>query len=423
MLDLDLIRRDPDQVRQALENRGEDDSVGPILELDGRRRESIRIGDELRAYRNQVSQEIGRSQERPLERIQEMRDVGERIKVLEDEVKDIEQQLDGLLLRVPNIPRNDVPVGADEKSNVIVRTWGEPRTYTFEPKPHWDLNEALDIIDFQRGVKLSGSRFYILKGQGARLQRALISWMLDVHTDDQDYMEIYPPALIKEDILIASGNLPKFADNLYRDKEDDLWLTPTAEVPLTGLHQGEILGLDSLPLNYTAYSPCFRREKAAAGRDTRGIKRVHQFDKVEMYKLVEPEKSDGELEKLVTDAEDLLLRLGLHYRVLQICTGDMSFPSAKTYDLEVWSPGTQEWLEVSSCSNCTDFQARRANIRFRREPGGRPQYVHTLNGSGLALPRIMIAILETYQQADGSVLLPQALHPYTGFDSLGVTGS
>ena len=416
MLDLDLIRRDTELVRQALRNRDEESFLEHILELDARRRELVYEGDQLRARRNQASQEIGRSGERPIALLQEMRQIGDQIKSVEDEVKGIEQELTGLLLNLPNIPRDDVPVGPDETANAVIRTWGEPRSFEFEPKAHWDLNEGLGIIDFQRGVKLSGSRFYILRDAGARLQRALISWMLDLHTQEHGYTETYPPVLVRREVMQASGNLPKFSDNLYHDVEDDLWLIPTAEVPLTGLHQDEILEVGALPIYYAAYTPCFRREKAAAGRDTRGIKRVHQFDKVELYKLVKPEQSGEELDRLVSNAEEVLRRLGLPYRVVQLCTGDLGFPSAKSYDLEVWAPGCQEWLEVSSCSNCTDFQARRANIRFRREARGRTEFVHTLNGSGLAIPRAMIALLETYQQADGSVVLPEVLRPYVGMD-------
>jgi seryl-tRNA synthetase len=285
---------------------------------------------------------------------------------------------------------------------------------------HWDLNDDLGIIDFQRGVKLSGSRVYSLQGLGARLQRALISMMLDLHTRERGYTEVYPPAVVRREIMEGSGNLPKFSDNLYHDDEDDLWLIPSAEVPLTGLHRDEIIGPGTLPIYYAAYTPCFRREKAAAGRDTRGIKRVHQFDKVELFKVVEPEQSHEELERLMGDAEEVLRQLGLAYRVVQLCTGDLGFQSAMTYDLEVWAPGCQEWLEVSSCSNCTDFQARRSNIRFRREARSRPEYPHTLNGSGVAIPRAMIAVLETYQQADGSVVVPEVLRPYMGTDIIGL---
>ena len=416
MLDLELIRRDPEFVSSSLVTRGEDVSLQAILGLDAKRREIIQARDELRSRRNSVSKDLGRTGERPPDLIQEMRGLGEEVKRLEEEIRGIEEELEALLSRLPNIPSKDVPVGADESFNKVLRVHGDIRKLDFEPKPHWDLNEDLELIDFQRGVKLAGSRFYVLQGLGAKLQRALISWMLDTHIEEHGYKEIYPPALVKEEIMRGSGNLPKFRENLYQDTEDDLWLVPSAEVPLTGLHRDEILEPGSLPVYYVAYTPCFRREKASAGRDTRGIKRVHQFDKVELYKLIEPDKSDQELQSLIENAEYLLKMLELPYRVVELCTGDLGFQSAKTYDLEVWAPGSKEWLEVSSCSNCTDFQARRSNIKFRYEKGGRAEYLHTLNGSGLAIPRIMIAILETYQQSDGSVVVPQVLRNYLGTD-------
>ena len=420
MLDLELIRRNPEFVSSALATRGEDAPVESILALDAKRREIIQGRDELRSRRNSVSKDLGRSGERPPDLIQEMRGLGEEVKRLEEEIRGIEQELEALLSRLPNIPSKDVPVGADESFNKVLRAHGDIKDFDFEPKPHWDLNEELGLIDFQRGVKLSGSRFYVLQGFGAKLQRALISWMLDTHIEEHAYKEIYPPALVKEEIMRGSGNLPKFRENLYQDTEDDLWLVPSAEVPLTGLHRDEILDPGLLPVYYVAYTPCFRREKASAGRDTRGIKRVHQFDKVELYKLVEPDKSDQELEALIENAEYLLKMLELPYRVVELCTGDLGFQSAKTYDLEVWAPGSNEWLEVSSCSNCSDFQARRSNIKFRYEKGGRAEYLHTLNGSGLAIPRIMIAIIETYQQADGSVVVPEVLRNYLGMDVISV---
>jgi seryl-tRNA synthetase len=305
-------------------------------------------------------------------------------------------------------------VGKDETENVVVRTWGEPREFDFEPLPHWELGERLGIIDFERGVKISGSRFYVLKGLGAKLQRALINWMLDVHINEHGYTEVYPPYLVRRECLIGTAQLPKFADNLYYDAEDDLWLIPTAEVPVTNLYRDEILPPGSLPIYHVAYSACFRRERAAAGKDTRGIKRVHQFDKVELVKFVEPHTSDEELEKLIADVEDICRRLNIPYRVVQMCTGDLSFSAAIKYDIELWAPGCKEWLEVSSCSNFLDFQARRANIRYRPAPDAKPRYVHTLNGSGLALPRTMIAILENYQQKDGSIVIPEVLRPYMG---------
>ncbi|MEE8159299.1 MAG: serine--tRNA ligase [Dehalococcoidia bacterium] len=416
MLSLELIRQDPEYVRHALERRGEEPRLDKILSLDQERRELQARSDVLRAKRNEVSKTIGRMQGDRSELIAQMRQVGDEISKLDLNHSGIQQELDTLLLELPNIPLEDVPDGKGEEDNVVVRTWGEVPTFDFEPLPHWDLGEHLGIIDFQRGVKLAGSRFFVLMGQGARLERALISFMLDLHTGKNGYREAQLPAMVRRDVMVGSGNLPKFGDNLYHDEEDDLWLIPTAEVPLTNLHRDEILPSGSLPLRYTASTPCFRREKAAAGRDTRGIKRVHQFQKVEMYKFVEPQSSDEELESLVVDAEAVCQALKLPYRVLKLCATELGFASAKSYDLEMWAPGSQEWLEVSSCSNCTDFQARRANIKYRCKEGATPAFVHTLNGSGLALPRVIISILENGQRKDGSVEVPQALHPYTGFE-------
>ena len=422
MLSIELIRKDPDAVRRALESRGEDGAIGELLALDAQRRQAIAQGDELRAQRNQVSRRLGQlragGQQPPADVVAEMRQTGERIQGLEQQVQELDGRIHAILLALPNLPRPDVPVGAGSEANRVLRQWGEPRRLDFAPQPHWDLGPQLGIIDFDRGVKLSGSRFYTMSGAGARLERATINWMLDLHTGSHGYTEMQLPALVKKEVMEGSGNLPKFAENLYHDAEDDLWLIPTAEVPITNLHRDEILTADRLPLCYVAQTPCFRREKTAAGRDTRGIKRVHQFNKVEMYKFVAPETSDAELEKLLADAEAVCQGLDLPYRVLQLCTGDLGFPSAKSYDIEIWAPGCQEWLEVSSCSNCTDFQARRANVRYRPAQGARPEFVHTLNGSGLALPRVIISILENYQQADGSVVVPEVLRPYTGFDRI-----
>ena len=416
MLSIELIRNQPDLVAQALTRKGEDPPIERLLDLDSRRRKLIQTGDELRARRNETSRQISSMKERPPELIAEMRQVGDDIKASEQEVDRMDSEIRDLLLELPNLPLDDVPDGLGEEDNVVVHTVGEIPTFDFEPLPHWDLGERLGIIDFQRGVKLAGSRFFLLKGQGARLERALINWMLDLHTSEHGYTEVLLPAVVKREIMEGSGNLPKFGDNLYRDVEDDLWLVPTAEVPLTSIHKGEVLKAEELPLNYTAYTPCFRREKAAAGRDTRGIKRVHQFDKVEMYKLVEPDSSENELQRMLGDAEDVCQRLGLPYRVLRLCAGELGFASAKSYDLEMWAPGCGEWLEVSSCSNCTDFQARRTGLRYRPEEGSRPAFVHTLNGSGLALPRVVISIMENCQQADGTIVVPETLRPYTGFD-------
>ena len=418
MISIDLIRRQPELVLEAGHRRGEEIPVERILELDVQRRAAIAERDNLRAFRNRVSRELGQAKERPPELIQQMRDTGARIRELDEAVRAADGDMEGLLAQVPNIPRDDVPQGADESENVPVRTVGELPEFDFEPAPHWELGERLGIIDFQRGVKLARSRFFVLQGKGARLQRALISWMLDMHTSEHGYHEVYPPYLVNSESVVGSGHLPKFADTMYHDTEDDLWLVPTAEVPITNLHRDEILAHDALPLDYVAHSPSFRRERAAAGRDTRGIKRVHQFEKVEMFKFVEPEESDAALENMLADAETVCARLEVPYRIVELCTGDLGFAAVKTYDLEMWAAGCQEWLEVSSCSNCTDFQARRASIRYRPQPGAAPRFVHTLNGSGLAIPRTLIAILENYQQPDGSVTIPQVLRPYTGFDRI-----
>jgi len=416
MLDLNFIRQHPDEVKEALVSLNTDAPIDTILQFDDERRRLLQEAEALRAERNRVSKEIGRMEDQSARqaKIAEMREVGERIRDLDGRLRGVEETLHDALLRVPNMPHSSVPVGPDESHNVLVRTEGKPREFDFEPLPHWDLGETLGIIDFERGVKLSGSRFYVLKGLGARLQRALITWMLDLHVNEHGYSEIYPPAVVRAECLVGTGNLPKFGDNLYHDVEDDLWLIPTGEVPVTNLYREEILPPDSLPIYHVAYTPCFRREKMSAGRDVRGIKRGHQFDKVELVKFVEPETSLDELQSLINDAEDVCRLLGIPHRVIQMCTGDLAFAAAVKYDVEVWSPGGQEWLEVSSCSNFMDFQARRAGIRYRPKPGARPRFAHTLNGSALALPRTLIAILENYQQADGSVVVPDALRPYMG---------
>jgi seryl-tRNA synthetase len=416
MLDLRFIRENPDLVKEALVKLNTTAPIDEILSLDEQRRGLLSEVEALKARRNAVSKEIGKMKDgdRRQALIEEMRKVGERIKGLDDQVRQVEEPLNEAILQVPNVPHESVPVGRDESENVVVRTWGQPKEFDFEPLPHWDLGPTLDIIDFERGVKLSGTRFYVLKGVGARLQRALITWMLDLHIKEHGYTEIYPPFMVREECMWGAGQLPKFLDNIYHDVEDDAWFIGTAEIPLTNLHRDEILAPGTLPLSYVAYTACFRREKMSAGRDTRGIKRGHQFDKVEMYKFTTPETSYDELERLLEDAEDVCRRLGIAHRVVQMCTGDLGFSAAKKYDVEMWAPGVREWLEVSSCSNCEDFQARRANIRYRPEPGARPRFVHTLNGSGLALPRVMIAIMENYQQADGSIVVPEVLRPYMG---------
>jgi seryl-tRNA synthetase len=412
MLDIKLIREKPELVSQALEKRGDSFALDGIIDVDGRYRSLLRQTEELRAKHNEASKQLSRSKEKPPQLIAQMRELGEQISSLQQQTKEAKAELDSLLLELPNMPHPSVPLGGGPADNVVVRAWGKPAEFAFKPLPHWELGEKLGIIDFQQGVKLSGTRFYVLKGLGARLQRALISFMLDIHVREHGYKEIYPPFMVRRECMIGSGNLPKFGDNLYHDEEDDFWFIPTAEVPLTNLHRDEILTADGLPLRYVAYTPCFRREKMAAGTDTRGIKRGHQFDKVELYRITDPASSDEELEKLVADAESICRKLGIAYRVVQLCTGDLGFASCKTYDIEMWAPGCAEWLEVSSCSNCSDFQARRTNIRYRPQPGAKSEFVHTLNGSGLALPRVLIAVLENYQQADGTVLIPEALQPY-----------
>jgi seryl-tRNA synthetase len=412
MLDIKLIRENPELVRQALEKRGDSFALDRIIQLDESYRVALRQTEELRAKHNEASKQLSTSKQKPPELIAQMRQLGEQVSSLQQRTKEAKADLDSLLMELPNMPHPSVPLGEGPADNVVVRTWGKPRKLSFKPLPHWELGEKLDIIDFQQGVKLSGTRFYVLKGLGAHLQRALISFMLDVHVNEHDYKEVYPPFMVKRECMVGSGNLPKFGDNLYHDEEDDFWFIPTAEVPLTNLHRDEILSADNLPFRYVAHTACFRREKMSAGKDIRGIKRGHQFDKVELYRITRPESSDGELEKLVADAETICQKLAIPYRVVQLCTGDLGFQSCKTYDIEMWAPGCAEWLEVSSCSNCSDFQARRASIRYRPEAGAKSEFVHTLNGSGLALPRVLIAVLENYQQADGTVLIPEVLEPY-----------
>ena len=406
-------------MREAMRKRDYDaGAIDRILELDTDRRSSIVQIDELRARRNEVSQQIGRSKERPPELIEEMREVGRRISELEGNQRTIDEELDTLLMAVPNIPDDSAPVGQDDSANIEVRRVGELPSFEFEPQAHWDIVENLGIADFERGARLAGSRFFVLKGRGAKLQRAVISFMLDLHVDQHGYTEVYLPYMMNSATALASGHLPHFREEMYRDEEDDLWLLPTAEAAITSLHRGEILPADELPLYYVAHTPCWRRERTSAGRDTRGMTRVHQFDKVEMYKFVAPENSSAELESLVAAAEDVAKALEIPYRILELSTGDLASPAVKAFDVEMWAPGADRWLEVSSCSNCTDYQARRGRVRYRPETGARPRLVHTLNGSGLALPRVMISILENYQQEDGSVVIPEALRQYTGFDRI-----
>ena len=416
MIDIQRIRKDPEAVKEAIATLGAEAPIDEIVDLDLKRRELLQELEGLRQGRNETSERIGRIEPGDERQglIDSMSGVNARIKALESDLRDNEDALQRAMYEVPNLPDASVPVGADESENVVLREEGRLRKFDFEPLPHWDLGPQLGILDFERGVKLSGSRFYILKGAGAKLQRALIQWMLDLHVSDHGYTEIYPPAIVKEQCMWGAGQLPKFADNIYRDVEDDLWLVGTAEIPLTNLHRDEILEAEDLPISYVAYTPCFRREKFSGGRDVRGIKRGHQFDKVEMYKFILPEDSYAALEQILEHAAAVCQALEIPYRVVQMVTGDLGFTATKKYDLELWAPGSEEWLEVSSVSNCEAFQARRTHIRFRREKGAKPEYVHTLNGSGLALPRTLIAVLENYQQADGSVIVPDVLRPYMG---------
>ncbi|MBH65391.1 MAG: serine--tRNA ligase [Chloroflexi bacterium] len=417
MLSLEQIVRDPEKFRVALVRRGEDPPIDRIVELDSRRKELIQQADTDRANRNKVSKAIGDEKRKPTpEEITEMRAAGERIKNVEAELATVLDDLQETLLPIPNTPMEDVPDGVDEDSNVVVRI-SEGST-DGHGNAHWDVATDLGILDLEAGASISGARFYVLKGKGARLQRALSAWMLDIQTEEHGYTEIDPPLLIRQETMIGSGNLPKFKDNLYRDEETDLWLVPTAEVALNGLHQGQIIDPGVLPLKYVAQTPSFRKEHTSAGRDVRGIKRVHQFEKVEMFRYVTPEDSDAALEEMLTEAETLCERLGLTYRVVQLCAGDIGFQSAKTYDIEVWSAGSEEWLEVSSISTCTDFQARRNGTRYRPEVGASTKLPHTLNGSGLALPRIWIAVIENGLQEDGSVVIPEVIVPYTGWSTI-----
>ncbi len=416
MIDIQLIRKDPEAIKQAIATLGAQAPIDEIVVLDRRRREILQKLESLRQERNQNSEKIGRMEagDERQALIDAMGSVNEGIKELESDLRGNDDELQGMMFQVPNLPHASVPIGADESENAVLKEEGKLREPDFEQQPHWDLGPQLGILDFERGVKLSGSRFYVLKGAGARLQRALIQWMLDLHVTQHGYTEIYPPSIVKEQCMWGAGQLPKFAENIYRDAEDDLWLIGTAEIPLTNLHRDEILDVEQLPLSYVAYTPCFRREKFSGGRDVRGIKRGHQFDKVEMYKLTTPEDSYEALDQILEDAADVCRALEIPYRVVEMVTADLGFTAAKKYDLELWAPGSGEWLEVSSVSNCEAFQARRTGIRYRREKGAKPEFLHTLNGSGLALPRTLIAVMENYQQADGSIVVPEVLRPWMG---------
>jgi len=417
MIDINLIRKTPDYIKNACLRRGETIPIQKILEIDKIKRDALSKASELRAHRNKVSRDIGLSKKTSPEIIKEMKQIGQDIKDLDIIIRDTTKKLEDLLLSIPNIPDTKVPDGLDDSNNQLIDTHGSPEKFDFTPLPHWDLAKNLDIIDFERGTKLSGSRFYILKGKGAKLQRSLITWMIDIHTSN-GYQDIYLPYLVNRKTALGSGQLPKFNDNMYHDIEDDLWLIPTAEVPITNLYRDEILDYKDLPLNFVAHTPCFRREKANAGKDTRGLKRVHQFEKVEMYKFVEPKDSEKALMLLLSHAQGICKLLDIPYRTIQICAGDLGFASSLSYDVEIWASGSSEWLEISSCSNCKDFQAMRSNIRFRNKETNKPEFVHTINGSGLSLPRLLIAILENGQTKDGSVFIPKILHPYTQFERI-----
>ncbi|MBL3572288.1 MAG: serine--tRNA ligase [Synergistaceae bacterium] len=415
MLDIRWVRENPDVVRQMLENRRTTFPLDELISLDEKRRNLLTEVEELKARRNVESKRIGRSggQGGDMEGLKEaVREISSRIKDLDQQVAEVEEAQKSLILAIPNAPHISVPVGDDENSNVEIRRWGEIPSFSFEPRPHWELGELLGILDFERGVKVAESRFTVLLGLGARLERALMNFMLDLHTGEHGFMEVVPPFLVNSRTMAGTGQLPKFADDLYRCADDDLWLIPTAEVPLTNLHADEILEEKDLPLYYTAYTACFRREAGAHGRDVRGILRQHQFDKVEMVKISHPENSYDELESMTACAEKVLQLLEIPYRVVCLSTGDMGFGAAKTYDIEVWLPSQDKYREISSCSNCEDFQARRMNMRYRPEGGGKPRFVHTLNGSGIAIGRCLIAILENFQQEDGSVIVPDVLVPY-----------
>jgi seryl-tRNA synthetase len=415
LLDIKWIRENPDEARRMLQNRGYEYPLDELLDLDSLRRQKLIEVEGLKAKRNEGSKEVAKLKskgEDPYDLMEEIRNINEDIKVLDKEVQDIEENLRDLLLQIPNKPHESVPVGKSEEDNVVVRSVGELPKFDFEPKPHWELGEKMGLMDFEAGIKLAGSRFTVLRGNGARLARALINFMLDLHTREHGYLEFEPPFIVKSKTMTGTGQLPKFANDLYHCESDDLWLIPTAEVPLTNMHAEEILDEDLLPLYYTAYTPCFRREAGSHGRDVRGMLRQHQFDKVELVKICTPETSYDELEKLTQNAEEVLKRLGLPYRVVCLCTGDMGFAASKTYDLEVWLPSQNTYREISSCSNCEDFQARRMNTRYKPRGAKGTRFVHTLNGSGIAVGRCLIAIMENYQQADGSIKIPDALVPY-----------
>ena len=421
MLSIDIIRNNPKEVEQGLARKGEKLLISEIIKLDESYRSDLAQANEMRAERNVASDKIARAKklgENSDKAINAMRKLSQQIKVLEEKTQSSKNDLDQLLLGLPNMPHESVPEGKDEKNNQLVREWGETVDRDFNIIAHLELGKALSLFDFERGAKISGSGFPLYTGKGAKLERALINFMLDFQTEQHGYKEIFPPFVVRPESAVTTGQLPKLADDMYASEKDDLWLIPTAEVPLTNIHQNEILSEDQLPINYTAYSACFRREAGSYGKDTRGFLRVHQFNKVELVKFVKPENSYKELEKLVGQAEAILRSLGLKYRVIELCTGDLSFAAAECYDLELWAPGEEKWLEVSSCSNFEDFQARRGNIRYRRNSDKQVEFVHTLNGSGVATPRLLVALLETYQNKDGTIAIPEPLQPYFGNEVL-----
>lgn len=421
VLGLKFIRTHSEAVKEALSRRNNSFNLDEVLAWDEAYRSRLGESEKLKNLRNTLSEEIGRMNARKQDaaaQMQEVRDASARIREIDQDVQDLEQKINQALLMIPNIPHASVPVGPDEDANVVVRVEGEPPGFDFQPRNHWEIGEDLDILDFARGVKIAGARFTVLKGKGAQLERAITNFMLDLHTREQGYTEIFPPFLVNRATMTGTGQLPKFEEDLFRCDREDLFLIPTAEVPVTNLYREEILPGEALPILHTAYTACFRAEAGAAGRDTRGLIRQHQFNKVELVEFTAPETSYTELERLTDDAEEVLRRLGLAYRVVALATGDLGFSAAKTYDLEVWLPGAGAYREISSCSNFEDFQARRANIRYRPEAGARPRFVHTLNGSGLAVGRTLVAILENYQQEDGSVIVPEVLRPYCGFDRI-----
>ncbi len=416
MLDARFVRENIDIVRKSLENRNYTLFLDEFLKIEEQRRSIIRESEEIRNKRNVVSEEIGKlkiHKQDVSKLIEEMKLVSDRIKELDDKIRILEGNTNDFLLNIPNIPHESVPVGKDETENVEVKSWGKPRQFDFEPLNHWDIGEILEIIDFERASKIAGARFSLMKGPGAKLERSLMNFMLDLNIS-KGYKEVFPPILVNKESMRGTGQLPKFANELFKISDPELYLIPTAEVPVTNIHKNEILSEKDLPIYYTAYTPCFRREAGSYGKDVRGLIRQHQFNKVELVKFVKPEDSYDELESLTKDAEDILQKLGLPYRVAALCTGDLGFAASKTYDLEVWLPGQQRYREISSCSNFTDFQARRADIRFKREGKKGTEFVHTLNGSGLAIGRTLIAILENYQQKDGSVVIPEVLRLYMG---------